>query len=369
MAGIRIGGTTIITVCSPPMGAYVGTGGAFPDSSEVWRSCTGDTAGTMTQLTDFADGGLTYLDDIFNPVLSPNGRKVLFEGRNPSTGYYEIWVVDNTPGSTATMLVSDASNYVRFPAWGPDSDTFLYTHEAGGVSTGGTIYKDTVSAVGSPVSLKAATGGYSPFRAQFSYDGTRVAYIWDKDVGAGCELRCMDADGTNDTLLDNTLVLSPEPPQFAWANTQNVLVYDPATGGANPIYVINEDGTGQTQINSAGAAAGAGCLISGLAWPADDSFVVITANFAPWAVVRAETDGSNTTVLGSTGPVNQAFFRVALVLNGRIWFISQTNTSAGLGRVSSMALDGTGERTDFGSNLGSGDQVKPFVSGDGWYFN
>lgn len=326
----------------------------------------------MTQITDFADGGST-ISQVYNPVLSPDGTKILFNARNASTGYWEVWVVNNQGASTATVLVSDASNYVRYPAWSSDSDTFVYTHQAGGLSTGGTIYKDTVSSPGSPVALKAAAGGYSPYRAQVSYDGTRVAYIWDQDVGVGHELRCMDIDGTNDIQLDSNVSIAPDPPGFSWALTQNVLAYDKANGGSNPIYVINDDGTGKTQINANGDAAGAACLLSHLAWAPADAFVVLTCNIGSgfWNITRAEVDGSDTTIINfAHGPVNQNNFKVALVASNRIWFIEQTSGSAGEGWVASVAIDGTGYTKNFDSSDGSGDQVGAFSSGgDGWYFN
>lgn len=357
-------------VCGPPVTAFGGS--ATSGDPQVWRPCVSDAPGTMTAFTNFS--GFTQADQCHNPVLSPDGSKILFEILQTSTGFREIWVVDAVPGSTPTQLVADTSNYVVHPAWGPDSDTFVYVHCAGGALLNGTIYKDAVSAPGSPTSLKAASGGYSPFRPQVNFDGSRVAYIWDQNAGALADLRCMDDDGANDSSLDNTIGGNDfnDPPQFSWANTQNVIAYQDGKIGANKVYVIDDTGSGKTQINANGAAAGAAAVISGRAWPADDSFVVITANIGAgyFSVIRAEVDGSTTSSLSSTiGAANQNWFRDALVYNNRIWFIRTTDNTDGVGRIGSMALDGTDERTDFASNAGTGDQVYPFLGGDGFYHN
>lgn len=362
-------GVAFVLECSPPWTAFGGS--ATSGDPQVYAACSSDAAGTATQYTDFA--GFTDADQCHNPVLSPDGTKILFEVLGASTGYREVWVVDATPGSSPTQLVADASNYVVHPAWGPDSDTFVYVHCSGGALLNGTIYKDTVSSPGSPVSLKVASGS-SPWRPQFNFDGTRVAYIYDANASAACDLRCMDADGTNDASLDNTIggYTFTQPPQFSWANTQNLIAYSDAQFPAG-IFVIDDAGAGKTQINANGDAAGANSVVSGEAWPSDDSFVVITANLGVggfFSVVRAEVDGSDTTALNaSRGSVNQGWFEAAKVYGNRIWFISATDASASKGRISSVALDGTDLQDNFDSSLGSGDQVAAFAGGDGWYFN
>ena len=333
----------------------------------MFVACSSDAPGTATKYTDFS--GFVDADQCYNPLLSPDGTKVLFEVLNPSNGFKEVWVVDAVAGSTPTQLVADASEYVYHPAWGPDSDTFVYVHGTGGGTAAGDIYKDTVSSPGSPVLLKSASGGGGGFRPQFNFDGSRVAYIWSTTP----QLRCMDDDGTNDGLVDGLVNAydSNEPPMFSWANTQNLIAFE--DGQTAPgIFVSDDTGGGTVQINANGAVVGAACYVSGLAWPANDSFVVLSANLAAgfYNVIRAELDGSDTNVLGTTGPATtQSYFRGALVYENRIWFISKTDTLNGKGAVATMTLTGGGEQTVFDSSLGSGDQVYPFTGGDGWYFN
>jgi Tol biopolymer transport system component len=370
MAGIRIGGTAVIVVCSPPFTAFDGPGGFADDNPQVYVACTNNAPGEATRYTDFS--GFTDSDDNYNPVLSPDGSKVLFEVLSASTGFREIWVVDTIAGSTPTQLVANGSQYCFHPFWGPDSDTFVYLLGTGGGVAENDVYKDQVSAIGSPTLLKThAAGVGGAFRPQFNFDGTRVAYLWTGAAGYP-QLRCMDDDGTNDGLVANNLIAydSNEPPQYCWANTQNLLAYEDGDTAAK-VYVIDDTGAGSVQVNANGDAAGAACNISGKAWPANDSFLVISANLGAgfYNVIRCELDGSDTNVLGTTGPTLLSYFRGPLVFEGRIWFISDYDAIGGKGEISFMSLTGGTETLVFDSSAGAGDVIQPFVGGGGWYFN
>lgn len=366
MAGIRIGGSGVALVLSPPFTAYGGA--ATSGDPQVWRWRSSDLPGEATAYTDFS--GFADSDQNFNPVLSPDGTKILFEVLSPATNFREVWVVDNVPGSTPTQLVADASNYVIHPFWGPDSDTFVYCHFTGGALVSGAILKDTVSSPGSPTTLKSAVANFAPFRPMFNFDGTRVAYIYVEDGGAAVkDLRCMDDDGTNDQSLDNTITafLSNDPPQLCWARTQNLIAYSDGSNVARNTYVIEDDGTNKTQIDANGDAAGANTNVSGLSWAPADEFVVITGNIGSGYITmfRAEVDGSDTTALGTSGADNNNFVRGGLVYGNRIWFIKATSPAT----IGSMALDGSDNQVNFNASLGSGDAVSDLGSGDGWYFN
>lgn len=360
MGGVRLGGRAFVLTCSPPFGDSQGTDG---NDVNVWRACVGDTAGLATQYSDFTDGA-TLVADVFNPVISPDLSSILFNIRNQSTGFFEIWLVANQPGSTATQVLADASNYLLAPSWHPDSDQFTYHRGAGGALSGGAIEKSSVSNPGSVTVLKSAAGGQSPFRPQFNFDGSRIAYMFDNDIGTGGELRVMDADGSNDIQLDTGVRYLAQGPQFSWAHAMNVIAYDDGQSGTNAAYVINDDATGRVQINSAGTAAGASVRVSDRAWPVGDGYVVYGSQLGGAGTVynpiHAELDGSTTSTLnGSHGAWAQDYFRKVLVANNRIWWIEDTNTLAG------VALDGT----DYTVYLTiDGAAMKSFASGSGWFY-
>jgi hypothetical protein len=363
MGGIRLGGIVFIPLCSPPFGAIGGTD--TDGSPNIYRSCVGDTAGAATLYTDFtAAGGLA--DDTFNPVISPDGTSILFNVRSPATGYFEIWVVDNQPGSTPTLVLDDVNTYLTAPAWHPDSDQFTYWRGSGaGAFSGGTIEKSSVSDPGTVVVLKSSSGTQSPMRPQFNFDGSRIAYMYDNNIGTGGELRVMDDDGTNDISLDTGVRYLAQGPQFSWANTMNVIAYDDGQSGTNAAYVINDDATGKTQINANGVGAGAGARVSDRAWPVGDGYVVYSGFLGLVAglenPVRAELDGSNTTTLNAShGPWNQDYFNKVIVADNHLWWIEDGFKLAG------CSIDGSNYVLYL--TMDGGAMNAPFGSGTGWFY-
>ncbi len=372
MGGIRLGGRVIIVNCSPPVGAY-GAGGSPTTDPQVWRSCSDNAPGVMNAYTDFS--GFTDIDQVSNPVLSPDGTKILFEGNSVSTGYRNIWVTDNIINSTPTLLVDDPSNYRMHHAWHPDSDQFIYVAPTGGTFNNALILVDSVTSPGSPTTVHTPPATWTCYRPHFNFDGSRIAYFQEKNsgAGAGCDIRVMDDDGSNDAALDTGLTgyRFNQPPAHSWAQGSNQLVYD--TGGSgNNIFVIQDDGSGKTNVIANGPAAGGSGRLSEFAWPPDDSYVVYTANLGNgfMDIIRAELDGSTTTRLNTShGAINQTWFQAAIIYNNRIWFIEATDGSSSQGWLSSVALGGTDYVKNFDSTAGTGDTVYPFTGGDGFYYN
>lgn len=345
MRGLRVSARAVVPrLCSPPFSLTR----VSDDSFNVYRACVGNAAGDATQISNFSDGA-TVIDSIYNPRLSPDGTKILFEAL-VAGGLTEIWVVSATPGSTATQLIADGSKRLFHPSWHPDSDQFVYVRTQSSSTAGGQIEVDSVSAIGSPATIKAFSSGFSPYRPQFNHDGTLVAYLYTKDLGTPDDFRVMNANGTGDASLDATNVgnyQSTNPQQFGWAHAANKLCY----AGSSNAYIINSDGTGRTQINANGPAAGAAMRVTSDCWAPADAFVVVSADLGSGhRAIRCETDGSTTSVLNAShGPDNQNWMRGVYIYNGRIWFIETADGASG-GKISSILLDGTDYRVDLDVN-------------------
>lgn len=351
----------VVDIISPPFGAFDAVSG----DAQVWRAKTTDPPKTAVAYTDLV---FAVAEGCSNPVLSPDRTKILFQTLSGSSGFYEIWVVDNVPGSTPTLLLADPANYWFSPFWHPDSDRFVCVHGDAG-DFAGDLVLTSVSAPGTQTVLKTQDGTDQPLRPQISPDGAKVAYWWDQITGTGLELRVMDIDGSDDTLLHAAATGSYRfmGPQFGWSHDSQLIAFDDGvTSGPGPgLFVIAPDGTGEVQINSTGVAAGTG-RISHLCFPPDDSYVVFASNLGSGyaEAIRAELDGSDTVSLNGTVGARGTLsvFYNHLVFEGRIWFIESD-----LETVSYMALDGSG----YTQALDIDDESLMFAlgGGDGFYFN
>lgn len=351
-----------IVVGSPPFGIQ-----DTSDNYNVYVSVSTDPAGDATALSSFTDGA-TQVEGIHNARLSPDGTLVVFEYENTSTGLTELWVVAASPASTATQLLADATHSLVHPSWAPDSDTIVYVRGTGAtLPINGTIETVSVSG-GSPTVVKASSAGFSPYRPQFNFDGSRIAYMYTKS-GTPDDFRVMDADGSNDASLDNTVgnYDSNNPQSFGWARASNVLAYNNGGGGTDAWY-INDDGTGKTQLNTSGPAVGADPQLTTDCFAEDDSWILTTCNLGNgfMDLIRSDLDGSSTRLNINHGPINQAWFRGGYIYNGRIWFIESASSANG-GKLSSVLPDGTDYRVDLDVNAGAA--LNWFFGGDGFVFN
>jgi hypothetical protein len=155
----------VIDTCSPPMTAYRGS--STSGESAIWKSCTGDDPGDMTEIafTDFADS-----DQNSNPRLSPDRANIAFTVLGASTGYDEVWVVSSVVGSTPVKLADDPANYLWHPGW-IDSDTIVYLHYDSGSFDDGAMYS-VPAAGGTPTLLLTPPTGWTQRRPQGNFDGT-----------------------------------------------------------------------------------------------------------------------------------------------------------------------------------------------------
>lgn len=357
----KLSGYAVILQCSPPFGVI-----QLDGDVNIYRSCTGDAAGTPTAFTDWADGGTTT-DQVINAVLSPDETKIIYEQWNAVTGFAEVWVVANTPGSTPTAVVVDANEYCRHPQWASDSDTIVYTRSINSTNVGGQVESISVTGGGPTVLYTPAdTVNFGCWRPSFSFDDSRIAFWLLKSLGNDATEGpyAMDANGANVVQLDTSKNYLTDGSQHGWARTQNVLVYN---DGAGTLYTINDDGTGQTQVNANGSIAGLNPKVSWSSWAAADAFIVATGfNGSEWLIHRVETDGSTSSLLDAThGAPNQNYMKNAIIYNSRIWFIEGAS-SANQGLLSSIAMDGT----DYVNNLDltAGAVGDYFYGGSGFEF-
>ena len=124
-----------------------GVAGFFTASVNTLAYRVGGGAGGV-QLTWFDRQGkaLGTVGDpgmIQRPAISPDGRTVAVDRRDPQTGYVDVWLHDLTRGSTSRFTFS--SNNAGFPIWSPDASHIAFYWTRGGSIS---VYQKSTSGVG-----------------------------------------------------------------------------------------------------------------------------------------------------------------------------------------------------------------------------
>lgn len=129
----------------------------------------------------------------FTPSYSPNGAKIVFDGRQigGSVSRRNIHVM-NADGTNIARLTNDTDSPFQNTAarFSPDGTKIVYEHYDGSANN---IF--VMNADGSNQTPLTTTGGNSP---AWSPDGTKIAFLRDY------VLYTMDAGGANQTVVPNT---------------------------------------------------------------------------------------------------------------------------------------------------------------------
>ncbi len=172
---------------------------------DLW-SRLADGTGTETQLTSPATN-----DDDFDsyPEWSADGTRIVFSsnrnGPGPSTGFYEIWVM-NANGSGQTQLTTSpgAVRDNREPSWSPDGTRIAYYRTSLEATSGditSNVFVKNAADTGPGTNL---TGNVSDnvldFGPKWSPDGAKIVFTRSTNGGPG-EVWIMNTDGSGQQLL------------------------------------------------------------------------------------------------------------------------------------------------------------------------
>jgi Tol biopolymer transport system component len=218
-----------------------------------------------------------------NPVLSPDGTRILFSSTR--AGKSALYVI-NVDGTGLARITSDTFAEGN-PAWSPDGSKIAFRRSSHTFEGGGLF---TANVDGTGLVLVHAYGD----QPAWSPDGSRIAFTDIASSGTGNSLYLADPDGSAVTEL--TSVGSPDDP--AWSPDGARIAY----GGVGPdnqeIFVVNADGSNPVNITQTPAPLGE----IQPAWSPDGAYIVFTGfRNENQEIVRRRADGSGEVVLTSLG--------------------------------------------------------------------
>ncbi|HYW46419.1 MAG TPA: protein kinase [Bryobacteraceae bacterium] len=126
---------------------------ASETGSLAWRAISLSFQLTWLDRTGKERGTVGEPGDINNPALSPDGKRVLINIRDPATKTRDVWILDLVSGANSRITFDPAEDYN--PAWSPDGAYVFFSSNRKGHRD---IYRKRADGVGAEEELLVSDG-------------------------------------------------------------------------------------------------------------------------------------------------------------------------------------------------------------------
>ena len=191
----------------------------------------------VTRLTNVAGNNIT-------PEFSPDGTKITFISSQGGGGAQRnVWIM-NADGTNPLKLTTNQgfSGTANNPTFNPNDSRIAFDSDRGSAGNANhDIFTINPDGTGE-LRLTTATG--KDFDPSFSGDGSKIAFLSERNGDTDGEIYIMNSDGTNQIRLTGNSDRELEP---ALSPDGSKIMFRIA-GTVNDLWEINSDGTGLTRI-------------------------------------------------------------------------------------------------------------------------
>jgi Tol biopolymer transport system component len=237
-------------------------------------------------------------------LAMPDGAQAAFPGQNGKIAFsiqpggqisnYEVWSMN--PDGTSVVNLTNHPNSDESPVWSPDGtkvafmtnrdcchNTDIYTMNADGTSQTNVTF--------SPDSEDSPA--WSP-------DGTKLVFVsLLGGAGANLDVYSINADGSGRTNLTNTPAVSELSP--AWSPDGTKIAFNRPTNALGEIFTMNADGTNPVNLTNSPNADD-----SAPAWSPDGAkLLFFSVGASPARIYTMNPDGTNVAPLTGTVQVDK----------------------------------------------------------------
>lgn len=273
----------------PDLGKIVFTQGGCEGciGARIWSM---NPDGTNQQQVDLSATNVASSQNLVDPTLSPDGRKLAFVLSNTSPSRLYVANINSDLQVFGPLQLIDEANRIRNPSWSPDSNELVYQKELDDpIRSNGIIVADLNSATKQTIArgiaandpnwsstnkivFNAGTAGLVTInpdgtnatqvvgnagRPDWSPDGSKLIYTAPRNaIPLTMGIYTSNADGSGETLVTGTPGGTDAQP--TWSPDGSKIAFQQNAD----IYTVRVDGTGLTNITNSTPTTSSGYELS-----------------------------------------------------------------------------------------------------------